>query len=90
VRNRDAILLVHGTQLEVESSAGTLRVKLDQPATLSAECANRTVILETAGDIHYDTWGGRDHYRSPPTVKATFTGNLWRVKRQRPITRATE
>jgi hypothetical protein len=53
---------------------------LDQPASLSAEHADRTVTLETAGDIHYDTWGGRDHYRPAPPVKVTFAGNLWRVE----------
>ncbi len=86
LRNRDAIFLVHGTRLEVEMPAGTLRASLDQPASLSAEFADRTVTLETAGDIHYDTWGGRDHYRALPPVKVNFAGTLWHVKRQRPIT----
>ena len=80
LRNRDAILLVHGTRLEVESPAGTLRASLDQPANLAAEHANSTVTLETAGDVHYDTWGGQDHYRPAPPAKVSFTGTLWRVE----------
>ncbi len=90
VRNRDAILLVHGTRLDVESPEGTLQARLDNPASLSAEYADRTVTLETAGDIHYDTWGGRDRYRPAPQVKATFGGNLWRVKHQLPLTHPPE
>ena len=86
LRNRDAIFLVHGTRLDIESSAGTLRASLDQPASLSAEYTDRTVTLETAGDIQYDTWGGRDHYRPAPPVKVSFTGTLWRVETQRPVT----
>jgi len=85
LRNRDAIFLVHGTHLTIETPSGTLRASLDQPASLSAECADRTVTLETAGDIHYDTWGGRDHYRPAPPVKVTFSGTLWRAETQRPV-----
>jgi hypothetical protein len=86
LRNRDALLLVRGSRLDVESPAGTLHAMLDQPASLSAEYANPTVTLETAGDIHYDTWGGRDHYRPAPAIKVTFAGSLWRVERQLPVT----
>jgi len=63
---------------------------LDAPATLSAECADRIVTFETAGDIHYDTWGGRDHYRAAPAVNVAFSGSLWRVKQQRGISRDAE
>ena len=56
------------------------------PGSFSAEYANRTVTLETAGDIQYDTWGGRDHYRPVPPVNVTFEGSLWSVKRQRAVT----
>ncbi|HOC58017.1 MAG TPA: heparinase II/III family protein [Verrucomicrobiota bacterium] len=90
LRNRDAVLLIHGTRLDVSSSAGTLHVALDAPATLSAECADRIVTFETAGDIHYDTWGGRDHYRAAPAVNVAFSGSLWRVKQQRGISRDAE
>ena len=85
LRNRDAIFLVHGTHLDIETPSGNLRASLDQPASLSAECADRTVTLETAGDIHYDTWGGRDHYRPASPVKATFSGTLWHVETQHPV-----
>jgi hypothetical protein len=57
--------------------------RLDQPVHPSGECADCTVTLETAGDIHYDIWGGRDHYRPVPPVKVTFASTLWRVERQR-------
>ena len=51
---------------------------------------DRTVTLETAGDIQYDTWGGRDHYRPAPPVKVTFAGTLWRVEKQQPVAHPTE
>jgi hypothetical protein len=86
LRNRDAILLVRGTRLDVESPQGALRARLDSPVSVSAEFARGTVTLETAGDIQYDTWGGRDHYRPAPPVKVTFEGGLWRVSRERPVT----
>ena len=86
VRNRDAIVLIHGTRVEVGSPEGSLRAKSGLPGSFSAEYANRTVTLETAGDIQYDTWGGRDHYRPVPPVNVTFEGSLWSVKRQRAVT----
>jgi hypothetical protein len=85
LRNRDANFLVHGTRLDIDTSAGTLRASLDQPASLSAKCADRTVSLETSGDIQYDTWGGRDRYRPASPVKVTFDGTLWHVETQRPV-----
>jgi hypothetical protein len=86
LRNRDAIFLVRGTRLHIETPSGTLQARLDQPASLSAECADRIVSLETSGDIQYGTWGGRDHYRPAPPVRVTFSGTLWRVETQRPVT----
>lgn len=90
VRNRDAILLVHGTRLAIDSPSGILNVSLDQVATVSAEYTNRAVVLETAGDIHYDTWGGIDHYRPAPQAKTSFTGSLWDVKDQFPVSRSRD
>ena len=87
LRNRDAILLVHGTSLDVESPEGTLNAKLDKSVSVSAEWTNRTVTVETAGDIQYDTWGGQDHYYPDPAVKVAFEGSLWQVNRQRSVTR---
>jgi hypothetical protein len=86
LRNHDAILLVHGSQLDVESSEGTLQARLDKTASISATCTNRTVTVETAGDIQYDTRGGQDHYYPDPGVKVTFAGSLWQVKGQRSVT----
>ena len=71
----------------MDSSTGALRVRLGQPATLSAACADRTVLFETPGDIHYDTWGGQDHYRVVPPVNPTFAGTLWRVEPRRSVSR---
>lgn len=88
LRNRDAILLAHGTRLDVESPEGTLHARLDKTVSVSAEWTNRTVTVETAGDIQYDTWGGQDHYYPDPAVKVTFQGSLWQVKRQRSVTHA--
>jgi hypothetical protein len=85
MRNRDALLLIHGARLSIESPEGSVSVSLDKPATVSAEYADGIVTLDTAGDIQYDTWGGRDHYRSAPGVTVTFGGSLWRVKRQRAV-----
>jgi hypothetical protein len=61
---------------------------VDKSASVSAEWTNRTVTMETAGDIQYDTWGGQDHYSPDPAVKVTFAGSLWQVKRQRSVTHA--
>jgi hypothetical protein len=88
--NRNAIFLIHGTRLNVDTPAGSLRASLDQPASISAEYADRGVTLETAEDIHYDTWGGRDHYRPAPPVKVAFDGTLWRVEHQRLVTHPTD
>ena len=86
LRNHDAILLVHGTRLDVESSEATLQATLDKPASVSATCTNRTVTVETAGDIQYDTWGGQDHYYPDPGVKLALQGSLWQVNHQRSVT----
>ena len=83
LRNRDAVTLVSGSRLEVTTPEGDLRVALDHPATMSAEFAKGVVTLETAGNIHYDTYGGRDHYRDPPGVVVTLEGDLWRVRESR-------
>ena len=47
LRNRDAILLIHGTRLDVESPEGTLHVSLDKPVSASAEWVNRTVTVDS-------------------------------------------
>ena len=89
LRNRDAILLVHGTRLEVDSPEGKLRVRLAQAATLSAQLSNQVALVELVGDIHYDTCGGTDHYRPAPAVRPAFDGTLWRVEAQRAVTHPT-
>lgn len=58
------------------------RMILDKPATVSAEWANEIVTLEVSGDIQYDTYGGRDHYRDRPAVDVKFSGNLWKIAGQ--------
>jgi hypothetical protein len=74
----NALLLVHGTKLNVDSRGGPLNIQLDQPATLFAEVAGDTVKQEISGDIQYDTFGGVDHLRPIPAAKASITGRLWR------------
>ena len=82
-RNRDAVVFVGGTKLEIQSPEGRLLLAADKPCSVSAEWNDGTVTLETAGDIQYDTFGGTDHYRKPPAVNITLDGGLWRVtKRQ--------
>lgn len=78
LRNRDAVMLVHGTKLEAQSGQGPLTVRLDKPASLSAALVNGTVKQKVSGDIHYDTYGGGDHWRPVPEVKVTIDGELWR------------
>jgi hypothetical protein len=77
LRDRNALMIVHGTKLDVESGAGSLKVRLDQPASLSAEFANGLVKKEISGDIQYDTFGGVDHPRPAPKVKVSVDGELW-------------
>jgi hypothetical protein len=61
----------------VETGAGSLKVRLDQPASLSAEHVNGSIRKETSGDIQYDTYGGVDHPRPVPKVKVSVDGELW-------------
>ncbi len=82
-RNRDGVLLVHGTQLRVGSPEGDLQINMNGTASVCAEFASYTVSLLTAGDIQYDTWGGSDHYRPAPKTLLTLGGSLWQVKHQR-------
>ncbi len=81
LRDRDALMLVHGAELDVESAEGSLSIRLDKPASLSAEFVNGSVKKEISGDIQYDTFGGVDHFRPVPEVKATVGGELWRQPR---------
>jgi len=79
LRDRDALMLVRGTKLDVESGEGSLNCRLDRPASLSAECVNREVRKLISGDVQYDTFGGVDHFRPAPEVKVDLAGELWRV-----------
>lgn len=76
-RDTDALMLVHGQDVEIESPKGPLQIRLDQPANLVAEAATGVITQKLAGDIEYDTYGGIDHLRPAPKVKVTFTGTLW-------------
>ena len=77
IRDTNALMLVHGTLLDLETREGPLTIRLDKPASLSAEFVNGGIKQEISGDIQYDTFGGVDHPRPVPEVKVTFTGNLW-------------
>jgi hypothetical protein len=77
LRNRDAVMVVDGTKLEIDSREGVLRVTTDKPCSLSAERHEETVTCETSGNIQYDTYGGTDHYRERPVVEVSRTGDLW-------------
>ncbi|MBI4560352.1 MAG: heparinase II/III family protein [Candidatus Hydrogenedentes bacterium] len=79
LRDDSAFLLVGGSKLEITTLKGKLSAILDQRATLAAKFANGQLTIETSGDIQYDTYGGRDHYRDAPTAKVTIRGNLWRI-----------
>lgn len=83
LRDRDAAMLVQGTQLDVKSAEGSLIVRLDKPASLSAEFVNGAVKKTISGNIQYDTYGGVDHWRSAPEVKVTVTGDLWQTSKPR-------
>ena len=84
LRNGDAVMLVHGTRLDVESRAGSLRVQLTKPASLAAEIVAGTAVKkEIAGDIQYDTFGGVDHYRPVPEVEVTIAGGLGETAKER-------
>jgi hypothetical protein len=79
LRDRDALLLVHGTALDVASPEGSLAVRLDQPAGLFARFADGSVRKDVSGDLQYDTAGGVDRLRPVPEVTVTVTGDLWRA-----------
>jgi hypothetical protein len=77
LRNTNAVMLVHGTKLDVRTPEGTLSVALEKPASLTVEFAQGTVRKEIAGDIQYDTFGGVDHFRSTPEPTVRVSGGLW-------------
>ncbi len=76
-RDSDALMLVRGRDVEIESPKGTLQIHLDEPASLVAEATTGEIKQKLTGDIEYDTYGGIDHLRPAPKVKITFTGTLW-------------
>jgi hypothetical protein len=76
-RNREAIMVVEGTKLEIEARESFLCVTTDTPYNLSAGRHEQTVICETSGPIQYDTYGGTDHGREIAGVADNRTGNLW-------------
>lgn len=77
----DAVVFAGGTFAAVSAPEGALRVYSDGPASVSAECADGVATLEVSGNIQYDTWGGVDHYREPPSVEVALEGTLWKVER---------
>ena len=82
LRNREAVMVVDGTKLEIETREGVLRVTTDKPCSLSAERREETVTCETSGNIQYDTYGGADHDRELPGVEISRTGDLWPVAKR--------
>lgn len=77
VKGRDALCLVGGTRLQFVASSGSFGVQLDRCATVSAIRAGDTWATETAADIHYDTYGGKDHVRKPPETTVTLRPYPW-------------
>jgi len=77
IRDDDALLLVHGSKLELASPKGRLKVALDKPVNLFAEFSNGTIRQEISGDIQYDTFAGVDHPRPKPDVSVKVSGDLW-------------
>lgn len=74
--------MVGGTRLECRVNGRMLVLTSDGPATVTAEEIDGVATLEISGDLQYDTYGGRDHYREVPKVKVEVGGDLWPVKRQ--------
>lgn len=77
VRDTNAVMLVHGATLTLQSGAGDLKIQLDQPASLDAELYGGFITQKISGGIEYDTYGGVDHPRAVPNVKVDFSGRLW-------------
>ncbi len=77
VRDANAVMLVHGSSLALQTPSGDLTVQLDHPASLAAEREGKSTRQEISGDIQYDTFGGLDHLRPVPNVKVRFQGRLW-------------
>jgi hypothetical protein len=80
LRNQDAVALVHATRLELESPQGSLRIRLDRPASLTAQLQAGAITQVVTADIQYDTYGGMDHLRPAPEATAFIEGNLWRAE----------
>ena len=86
LRNRDAVVGVGGTAVEIETPEGRLAVRCDRRANVSAEWSAGTVVFETSGDIQYETRGGRDHYPPADRVGMHLSGSLWKLDaRQRRV-----
>jgi hypothetical protein len=85
LRDRDALMLVHGQSLQIECPKGPLQIRLEEPASLVAEATAGTIKQKLAADIEYDTYGGVDHPRPAPKAKVILTGGLW-SKTPRPAT----
>jgi len=77
LRDRDALMLVHGTELDAKSGEEPLSLRLDMPSSFFAEFVDGSIKKQISGDIQYDTYGGVDHLRPVPEVKVTVTGGLW-------------
>ena len=77
LRDRDSLMLVHGTQLDVVSGKGSLSVRLEELASLVAEYVNGSVRKTVSNDIQYDTYGGVNHLRPTPNIGVSVDGGLW-------------
>jgi len=91
LRNRDAVVGVGGTVVEIDTREGKLAVRCDRRANVSAEWSAGTVVYETSGDIQYETRGGDDHYPPAEKVAVEISGTLWKIDaRQRRVEGRTE
>ncbi len=77
LRNRDGVMLVHATRFDLDSSEGSLHVRMTEPASLVAENRNGKIVQQISGDVQYDTYGGIDHPRPEPKSVVTIKGTLW-------------
>jgi hypothetical protein len=80
LRNQDALAFVGGTRLRVHASGGALEVATDRTASVSAQYADGSARLDTAGAIQYDTYAGADHLRAIPSANVQLGGNLWHIR----------
>lgn len=79
LRDAEALSVVGGATVSIESPEGTARVRADKVTTISIARGEGGDMLEVSPDVHYDTYGGRNWYRETAPVSWEVSGPLFKV-----------